>query len=271
MTSFEKLKKKTENGLHICVGLDSDINKIPEHLRSSKNPILEFNREIIEKTKDIAAAYKLNLAFYESEGIPGMETMQETLSLIPEDVLTIGDAKRGDIGNTSQMYAHSLFDHFGFDASTLNPYMGIDSVKPFLDYSGKLNFILALTSNKSNGDFEKLKLENGRYLFQEVIEKINLWNTNNNCGLVFGATNSEELFDNVHSFSKIPALVPGIGAQGGSLEDVVKAFASVKSNLYVINISRALIYADSSEEFGNSARTELVKFNDKIAGLKKNL
>ncbi len=267
MTASEKLEKRIELGYHICVGLDSDINKIPKHLLDFENPVLEFNRLIIESTAQHAAAFKLNFAFYEAQGSKGFETLFETMKMIPVEVLSIGDAKRGDIGNTSQMYARSLFDEFGFDASTLNPYMGLDSVKPFLEYEEKLNFILALTSNPSASDFEKLKLENGKYLYEEVIEKVNRWNHLKNLGLVFGATNSNELEDAIHSFNNMPVLLPGIGAQGGSLADVVNIFKSNIHSQYLINSSRAIIYSDSSVDFGKSAAEVLNKYNLSIKSL----
>ncbi|NLT51694.1 MAG: orotidine-5'-phosphate decarboxylase [Ignavibacteria bacterium] len=269
MKANQKLQNRIDKGYHICVGLDTDLNKLPENIKKTKNPLLEFNKRIIENTYDIAASYKLNLAFYEAEGIPGMECLQETLALIPTEILTIGDAKRGDIGNTSQMYAKSLFDHFGFDASTLNPYMGYDSVEPFLEYENKLNFILALTSNKSNKDIEKLVLHDGRFVFQKVIEKVKYWNKQKNCGLVFGATNSSELEENVNSFGKMPVLLPGVGAQGGSLEEVVKIFNRSENNSFIINVSRGIIYADSTEQFGKTARKKLVELNNEIEQLKK--
>lgn len=172
MKSKEKLIKKFDEGKHICVGLDTDVNKMPMHLRDRDDAVLEFNRIVIENTKDGAAAYKLNLAFYEQYGRKGLEMMEKTLALIPDDILTIGDAKRGDIGNTSNMYAKAIFDEFNFDSITLHPYMGFDSVQPFLEYEDKLHFILALTSNKSATDFEKLKLENGKFVYQAVIEKL---------------------------------------------------------------------------------------------------
>ncbi len=181
MNASEKLKKRMEMGFHICVGLDSDINKIPKHLLKYEDPIYEFNKVIIESTKASANSYKINLAFYESRGIEGLKTLEKTLKLIPEEILTIGDAKRGDIGNTSKMYAESIFNHFNFDSITLHPYMGEDSIEPFLQFENKLNFILALTSNKGALDFEKLKLEDGEFLFQKVISKVNEWNKNKNC------------------------------------------------------------------------------------------
>jgi orotidine-5'-phosphate decarboxylase len=267
MTSQEKLNNRTAKGLHICVGLDTDINKIPEHLKKYENPVYEFNKIIIENTHQTAAAYKINFAFYERDGLEGLKNLERTKKLIPENVLIIGDTKRGDIGNTSQMYAKSMFEHFDMDASTLNPYMGIDSVNPFLEYENKINFILALTSNKSAFDFEKLKIEDGDYLYQKVIKKVHEWNGKNNCGIVFGATNSQELFDNMNLIQQLYVLLPGVGAQGGSLEDVVKAFKNIGSKNFIINVSRALLYADNSSSFGDKARAVLDDYNSQIAAI----
>ena len=214
MNALEKLAKKNSQGYHICVGLDTDINKIPKHLLSFDDPVFEFNKRIIEATSKTAAAYKINFAFYETAGSKGFESLKKTIALLPGDVLTIGDAKRGDIGNTSQMYASSVFEHFGFDAITLHPYMGSDSLKPFLDYGDKLNFVLVLTSNPGASDFEKLKLEDGSYVFQKVISTVAGWNEKGNCGFVFGATKIDELKENILSFKGMPVLLPGVGAQG---------------------------------------------------------
>lgn len=264
MTAQEKLSNRIGKNYHICVGLDTDINKIPKHLLASDDPIYEFNKGIIEATSSQAAAYKINLAFYESRGLDGLRSLEKTLEMIPREILSIGDAKRGDIGNTSKMYAQSLFDHFGFDASTLHPYMGKDSLQPFLEFNEKLNFILVLTSNPGNADFEKQKLEDGRYLYQEVLQKVHNWNENKNCGIVFGATNIEELKSNLSHIKNLPVLLPGVGAQGGSLEDVVKAFALYGSENYLINISRGLIYADSSENFAKVTAAKLQHLNEEI-------
>lgn len=269
VSAQEKLRLKTENDLHICVGLDSDKNKIPKHLLKFDDPVYEFNKKIISRTNKLAAAYKLNLAFYESEGIEGLKTLEKTLSEIPNDVLVIGDAKRGDIGNTSKMYASSLFDHFHFDASTLHPYMGSDSVEPFLEYNDKLNFILVLTSNPSSFDFEKQQLKNGKYLYQHVLTKAHDWNKNKNCGIVFGATQVDELKQNIKLIGKLPTLLPGVGSQGGSLEDVVKIFNDAGSNNYLINISRALIYADNTEDYADVSKKKLEEHNKKIVRMKQ--
>jgi orotidine-5'-phosphate decarboxylase len=267
MTAREKLNKQTSAQNHICVGLDTDIDKIPRHLLSAEDPVLEFNKIIIENTSGSAASYKINFAFYERNGSAGFDAIHKTLELIPENVLTIADAKRGDIGNTSRMYAESVFNHFNFDAVTLHPYMGFDSIDPFLEFRDKLNFILALTSNGGSADFEKQKLENGLFLYQHVVEKAVEWNKNGNCGLVFGATNVRELNDNIDRFMDLPVLLPGVGAQGGSLEDVVKTFGSRGNRNFIVNISRALIYADDSKNFGSAVQSRIEEYNSVVKSL----
>jgi len=269
MTAVEKLLSKNREGKFICVGLDSDITKIPPHLKSTANPILEFNQSIINSTKNAAAAYKINFAFYEKDGGMGLKVLSDTIETIPPDILIIADAKRGDIENTSLMYAKSVFDHYKCDAVTLNPLMGKDSLEPFLDYKNKLNFVLALTSNKGAEDFEKLKLASGKFLYQYIIEKVVEWNSNNNCGLVFGATNSSELKENIHSFGSLPVLLPGVGVQGGSLKDVIVAFESAGRNNFLINISRGILYSSGGEDFAEKASEELLNFNKTIGSIKK--
>ena len=261
MRAIQKLNSANSSGKYICVGLDTDPQKIPGHLSSVKNPVLEFNRRIIEATKESAAAYKLNLAFYESEGINSLENLKETLSFIPKEILTIADGKRGDIGNTSNLYARAIYEHFNFDSATLNPYMGFDSLEPFLSFNDKLNFILALTSNPGSSDFQKLKLENGKFLFQSVLEKVNEWNKNLNCGIVFGATNLNELKENLNIIKNLPLLIPGVGAQGGSLEDVTKILLANGNNSFLINVSRGIIQKSSGEDFAEAARNELNNLN----------
>ncbi len=264
MTALEKFKGRIKRGFHVCIGLDSEISKIPSHLLSRKDPVLEFNKAIIDSTCDYASAYKINFAFYERDGSYGAELLAKTIEYIPKDILIIGDAKRGDIGNTSQLYAKSLFEYYNCDASTLNPYMGFDSISPFIDYEDKLNFVLALTSNTSAADFEKLKLYSGEFLFQNVISRVKDWNTKKNLGIVFGATKCDELKENIRLFGDLPVLLPGIGAQGGSLEDVVNTFKAEGKDLFIINISRGLIYLDDSISFAAKAKNELVKYNEMI-------
>jgi orotidine-5'-phosphate decarboxylase len=261
MKALEKLIDINSQNKFICVGLDTDLKKLPEAVLSESNPILVFNKRIIEATKEFAAAYKLNFAFYEAEGLSGIKTLEKTLEFIPDNILTIGDAKRGDIGNTSEMYAKSVFKVFGFDSITLHAYMGYDSVKPFLDYDNKMNFILALTSNSGADDFEKLKLIDGSYLYQKVISSVKKWNQKNNCGIVFGATKIEELKENLALIGDLPVLLPGVGAQGGSLEDVVLTFKSVKRKKYLVNISRGILYKDNSAQFDKTARKEIENLN----------
>jgi orotidine-5'-phosphate decarboxylase len=266
MTSQLKLKSRIEKGLHVCVGLDTDINKIPQHLLNCKNPVNEFNKIIIDNTYKFAAAYKINFAFYEKDGAKGFDNILETISYLPaQDVLTIGDAKRGDIGNTSKMYAQSLFDYFQFDSITVNPYMGYDSIEPFLNYYNKIIFVLALTSNRGAEDFEKLKLADGGSLYQKVISRVESWNANKNCGLVFGATNLVELKENINLFGELPVLLPGVGTQGGDLEGVIRTFYSNNNRNFIINVSRALIYCDNSVSFKQSVYNTMKKLNETIS------
>ncbi len=264
MTALKKLKNKIDKNLHICVGLDTDTAKIPRHLLRSADPVLEFNKIIIENTYEFTSAYKINFAFYEKLGAKGFEYLSQTRKLIPPDTLAIADAKRGDIGNTSQMYAKAVFDELKFDAVTLSPYMGFDSIQPFLAYKDKLNFILVLTSNKGAEDFEKTKLEDGKFLYQKVLEKIKEWNTEENCGIVYGATNSEELKKDILLFDDLPVLLPGVGAQGGNLEELTKQFISNNRKNFLINISRALLYLNSTPKFGYAVRNYILSQSEKI-------
>lgn len=261
MTSREKILKINNEGKFICVGLDTDLKKIPAFLLKEKNPVLAFNKAIIESTKDYAAAYKINFAFYEQNGAKGFEELEKTLQLIPTNVLSIADAKRGDIGNTSKMYAKSVYDHFGFDSVTLNPYMGKDSLEPFLEYEDKINFILILTSNPGANDFEKLKLFDGNYLYQNILGKANEWNSKKNCGIVFGATKITELKDSINSFGDLTVLLPGVGAQGGSIEEVSNLFRSKNRKNYIVNVSRGIIYKSSTEQFAIDAQNEIINLN----------
>jgi orotidine-5'-phosphate decarboxylase len=267
MTSLEKLQEKFKQSKFICVGLDPDINKIPYHIKNLSNPIFEFNKAIINETYNNVAAYKLNFAFYEKHGAKGFEILKQTIEIIPDDILIIGDAKRGDIANTAKMYAESIFDHFNCDAVTINSYMGKDSMQPFLERSDKLNFILALTSNNGAIDFEKHKLENGRFLFQEIIEKVKTWNEKKNCGIVFGATKIEELKENISSFGDLPVLLPGIGAQSGDLKSAVSIFKNNNKFNFLINVSRGIIYKSPREDFAKASAEELNNLNKTIKSI----
>ena len=264
MTSQEKLNKKLEQNFHICVGLDTDLEKIPKYFLSEKEPIVAFNKSVIENTAASAAAYKINFAFYEKYGAKGFDLIAHTLEFIPDDILTIADAKRGDIGNTSEMYAKAVFEELHFDSITLHPYMGFDSLQPFLNYKEKIHFILALTSNKGALDFENQLLSDGKFLYQRVIDKVNEWNTENNCGIVFGATKIEDLKQNIQSFKNLYILLPGVGAQGGSLEEVTRLFLANKNKNYLVNASRALLYCDGSINFPKSLRTQMDTYNNSI-------
>ncbi len=262
MKSTEKLITKISQQKHICVGLDTDFNKIPKSIQSEKNSIFEFNKRIIEQTHEFSAAYKINFAFYEKLGSIGFEILSQTMEIIPKDIFVIGDAKRGDIGNTAQMYAESLFEYFNFDASTINPLMGIDSAEPFLNYSDKLHFVLSLTSNPSSSEFEKLKLENGKYLYEEIISKAIKWSEN--VGFVFGATNYELLKKTIPQFENRFVLLPGVGTQGGSLKDVVAEFYSQENRNFVINVSRDIIYAGNDYNFDLMAKERIIFYNNAV-------
>ena len=267
MTAQKKLYNRTSKKMHICVGLDTDLNKIPSHFSQTIDSVLDFNKNVIEATISKAAAYKINFAFYEVFGSKGFEIIEKTIDFIGDEVLIIADAKRGDIGNTSKKYAEALYENFKCDSVTLHPYMGFESVSPFLEYKNKLNFILGLTSNSSAEDFEKQRMQNGKYLYQEVIQKIQEWNIQNNCGVVFGATNLSELQQNISSLKNLTVLLPGVGSQGGSLEDVVKTFYSNNHQNFIVNISRSLIYSDDSRNFKKSIEEKLKSHNQTVAQL----
>ncbi len=250
----------------LCVGLDTDVNKIPKYLLSLDNPILAFNKQIIDATKDLCIAYKINTAFYECLGIKGWQTMIDTLNYIPENIFTIADAKRGDIGNTATMYAQAFFDKqasgMSFDAVTVAPYMGADSVKPFLAFADKWTILLALTSNESGKDFQFIKNENG-FLYQQVIKKANQWANPNQLMYVVGATRGQA-FEDIRKIAPDNfLLVPGLGEQGGNLADVCKYGLNADCGL-IVNSSRGIIYAGADENFANAARTEALKIKQEM-------
>jgi orotidine-5'-phosphate decarboxylase len=267
MIALEKFKNKNAELKFICIGLDTDLGKLPIHLKSLPQPVYEFNKGIIEKTWRHAAAYKLNFAFYERYGAEGFEILEKTVKLIPEDILIIGDAKRGDIGSTSQMYAKAVFDYFKCDAVTLSPYLGEDSILPFLIDPTRFNFILTLTSNPGADDIQKLKLNDGSYLYQRVIRKVRQWNKKNNCGIVFGATKAEELKENIKLIDELPVLLPGVGAQGGSLEDILDIFKKENKFNFLINLSRNIIYKRSGLDFAEGAEEEIIKLNSIVRNI----
>jgi len=245
---FEEIQK---NRSFLCVGLDTDLKKIPDHLTKAEYPQFEFNRTVIEATAPYTVCFKLNLAFYEENGAKGWESFLKTCSHIREkypDILIIADAKRGDIGNTSQMYARAFFDDGLVDAVTISPYMGYDTAEPYFNYRGRWAVILALTSNPSAADFQMQRLENGKYLYEQVLETSRSWGTTDNTMYVIGATRTRML----RSIRKIVPhhflLVPGVGAQGGSLQGVAE-FGMNRQVGLLVNSSRGIIFADRTERF----------------------
>jgi orotidine-5'-phosphate decarboxylase len=247
----------------LCIGLDVDADKIPEHLKSFANPVLEFNRQIIDATKDLVCAFKPNLAFYDAMGERGIIVLRETLKLIPKSVLTIGDGKRGDIGNSAERYAKSLFNNFGFDSVTVNPYMGFDSIEPFLSDPEKGVFILALTSNSGSKDFQRLKVGT-KPLYEKVVHAAKKWDKDHNIGLVVGATHPKELQCIRKIVPDMPILIPGIGKQGGDLKSAIRYGCDKHGQLAIINASRSIIYASSGKDFANAARAEAKKMVEEM-------
>ncbi len=246
----------------LCVGLDSDLEKIPVHLKAFEDPQFEFNREIFDATIEFAPVYKINIAFYEAMGAKGWRSLEKTVDYIRKsgkDVFLIADAKRGDIGNTSKQYARAFFEReisgLDFDAVTVAPYMGVDSVSPFLEYRDKWAILLALTSNKGADDFQMILNQKNRYLFEEVLEKSSHWGSMENLMYVVGATRAEML-ETVRKY--VPdhfLLIPGVGAQGGSLEEVVRYGKNNDVGL-IVNASRSIIFASDGKDFGQKAAAE---------------
>ncbi|MBL7739327.1 MAG: orotidine-5'-phosphate decarboxylase [Chitinophagaceae bacterium] len=246
---IEQIQKKKS---YLCVGLDTDITKIPQHLLSDTDPIFAFNKAIIDATKDLCVSYKINTAFYEALGLKGWEAMEKTVHYIGDDHFKIADAKRGDIGNTSSQYARAFFEAMPFDAVTVAPYMGEDSVKPFLEYPGKWAIVLGLTSNKGAKDFE-LQSSGEQLLYEKVLTTVSRWGNTGNLMFVVGATQADE-FINIRKLTPDHFyLVPGVGAQGGSLKDISEK-AMNKDGGLLVNASRAIIYASGKEDFAEAAR-----------------
>ncbi len=255
------LNVSIKNRSILCVGLDTELERVPKFLLQEKDPIFAFNQAIIDSTKDFVCAYKPNLAFYEAYGIKGIEALKKTCEYIPEYIPVILDAKRGDIGNTSKMYAKAIFDEFKADGVTLNPYLGEDSLSPFLEYEDKCSFILCLTSNAGAKDFQLLNFE-GKPLYKIVAEKVKSWNKKGNCGLVVGATYPEQLKEIREIAQDFPILIPGVGAQKGDAELTVKYGTDKNGELAIINSSRGVIYASSEKDFAQSAREEAKRLRD---------
>jgi orotidine-5'-phosphate decarboxylase len=264
MKFIEKLLNASrKNNTLLCVGLDPDPLLMPDV------EVMEFNRRIIEATKDLVCAYKPNFAFYEALGIGGLIALEKTLTFIPSDIPVIADAKRGDIGNTARKYAHALFEIFGFDAATVNPYLGHDSLEPFMDYTDRGIFILCSTSNAGAADFQQLRCrsdgeETARPLFELVAIKAAEWNVHRNIGLVVGATQPRALRQVRQLCPGMPLLIPGIGAQGGELASTVQYGVDVDGEKAIINCSRQVLYASKGKDFAQAARLEAAKLREEI-------
>lgn len=252
-----------KNNSLVCVGLDTDLEKIPKHLLGNEDPLFTFNRKIIDSTSDLVCAYKPNIAFYEAFGSKGWEALKKTCEYIPRDIPVIIDAKRGDIGNTAKMYAKAIFEMLGGDAVTVNAYMGKDALLPFLEYEDKCSLVLCLTSNKGAQDFQFSQVE-GRPLYEMVASKVLSWNEKGNCGLVVGATFPEQLERIRKIAPSLPFLIPGVGAQSGDLEATVRFGTDLNGELAIINSSRGILYASPGEDFAEAARNETAKLRDSI-------
>lgn len=271
MTRKELVEQIMKKRSFLCVGLDTDIKKIPEHLLATEDPIFEFNKAIIDATAPWCVAYKPNLAFYEALGAKGQLALEKTVAYLkknyPEQFI-IADAKRGDIGNTSKLYARSFFEYLDVDAVTVAPYMGEDSVTPFLGYEGKWVILLALTSNKGSHDFQLIRGENGDRLFETVIKKSQEWASSDEMMYVVGATQGQMFEDIRRVAPKSFLLVPGVGAQGGSLEEVC-CYGMIDDCGLLVNSSRGIIYASNGHDFAEVAGAEAKKLRDQMDGLLK--
>lgn len=265
MTKKELFKLIQQKRSFLCIGLDTDLKKIPQHLLNEEDPIFAFNKAIIDATHDITLAYKPNIAFYESLGAKGWISLEKTINYLSQfDVFTIADAKRGDIGNTSALYARAFFENLSFDAVTVAPYMGSDSVSPFLGYENKWVILLALTSNKGAFDFQLIKnKETNRQLFEEVLETSGNWGNSENMMYVVGATKAEMLADIRKIIPDHFLLVPGVGAQGGSLDEVVKYGMNETCGL-IVNSSRGIIYASGESDFAETARQNALELQQQM-------
>lgn len=267
MNRKELIKQIKQKKSFLCVGLDPDIKKIPQHLLKEEDPIFAFNKAIIDATAPYCVSYKPNLAFYEAYGLEGMVSFKRTISYLKEnypDHFIIADAKRGDIGNTSKMYAQTFFEEYNVDALTVAPYMGADSVTPFLEYDGKWVILLALTSNKGSHDFQLTTDINGERLFENVLKTSQQWGNDENMMYVVGATQGS-MFEDIRKV--VPnhfLLVPGVGAQGGSLQEVCK-YGMTKDCGLLVNSSRGIIYASNGEDFAEAAAMAAKKLQEEMA------
>jgi orotidine-5'-phosphate decarboxylase len=261
MTFVEKIRSaQAKANSSLCIGLDTDIRKLPEILKNEKNPMAAFNKAIIEATSDLAAAYKPNTAYYEACGTKGLDALSATLDTIPSHILTIGDCKRGDMSTTNEQYHIAWQELFRFDSITVSPYMGRESYEPFLQSEEQGVFFLGLTSNPGARDFQYLDLANGKKLYEHVTDTV----AKKNCGLVVGATKAEELRALRERAPELPFLVPGVGAQGGSLEDSLKANGN---GIALINVSRGVTAASNGSDFAEAARAAALKYVEAMRAL----
>jgi orotidine-5'-phosphate decarboxylase len=251
------LNASRRNESWLCIGLDPDPELMPQA------DVLQFNKAVIEATSDLVCAYKPNLAFYEALGTKGFTVLEKTIKHIPDDIPVIGDAKRGDIGNTARAYARALFSVLGFDAATVNPYLGFDSIEPFIDYQDKGVFILCRTSNKGAADFQDLCTDS-MPLYEAVARKAGEWNTHGNIGLVVGATYPEQLKRVRSICPEMPLLIPGIGAQGGDLSAAVSYGVDAQGEKAIINVSRQILYASKGKDFAQTARNVAERMRSQI-------
>jgi len=263
MKRSDLIRQIREKKSFLCVGLDSDINKIPRHLFASEDPVFEFNKAIIDATKAYAVAYKINTAFYESQGLKGWVSLGKTLDYIPQECFTIADAKRGDIGNTAEQYAKTFFDTYSFDSVTIAPYMGKDSVAPFLQFPGKWGIVLGLTSNEGSKDFQ-LQMTDGMPLFEKVMHTVSEWGTPENLMFVVGATRGEQLEKIREILPEHFLLIPGVGAQGGDLNTVAKAAMNKDAGI-LVNVSRAVIFAGNHLDFAGQAEKAAREYQQQMA------
>jgi orotidine-5'-phosphate decarboxylase len=264
MTRKELIEQIRIKQSFLCVGLDTDLSKIPPHLLETEDPIFEFNKAIIDATKDFAVAYKPNIAFYECYGPKGWESLKKTIDYIPKNIFTIADAKRGDIGNTSTYYAKTFFEYLNCDSVTVAPYMGEDSVTPFLEFDNKWVILLALTSNKGANDFQFTQDADGEELYKKVLRKSCEWGSDENLMFVVGATRAEGIGEVRKMVPNHFFLVPGVGAQGGSLEDVAN-YGWNKDCGLLVNSSRGIIYASNGHDYAEKAAIEAEKLQQEMA------
>lgn len=270
MSFNERLNQicRKKNSL-VCVGLDVDLNKVPAFILEKKEPLVYFCHAIIDATLPFSAAYKINTAFFEAHGVSGWAALSKVAAYLPDDVIKIADAKRGDIGNTSQMYARAFFQTMNFDAITVNPYLGYDAVAPFLEDENKGVFILCHTSNKGAADFQKFS-DGKKALFELVAEQVQLWNVRNNCGLVVGATFPDEMKHVRILAPELPFLVPGLGAQGGDFELAVRYAINENGLGAIFNFSRGIIYSSTGADFAEAAGTKTKQIREDIIRIIEN-